>query len=287
MQLAPQSIYVVGRHIADPSDIGTYYVRAYVFDARTFSLLETLDLTDQGNGTHTKEYRLPADPSGAGRQLLIKTTVFTDAGHTTKSESYSEELETELLVKVTTSGNGGGYSGGADIDYTKIEKIVSTILESHHKKMMDSMEKNKPEPLEMSQITDCLKTTQGAIISAIVDNKAKEPEEINLRPVLSEIQASEKRITYVNNENLDKTVLSIQKNRELLSTDFKNTETSIVDNITGIGKMMVIMSKQIASFFQSKLEEKGKMAKLKRVINEMVDSEDEDIDLEKIKNLIE
>lgn len=200
MQYAPNTTYVIGRHIPDPSDTSTYYVRAYVFDAKTFTLLETLDLDDQGNGTHTKEYRLPADVSGQGRQLLVKTTVFTDSGHTTKSELYAEELESDVLVKAFNNLGGGGY-GGTDIDYSKIENILRTVLEEHHKKMMKHMEDNKEEPVDISHMEEGLQNALESILDAISAIPTNKTEKVSLEPILKQIEGVRKEIS----SKIDKT----------------------------------------------------------------------------------
>jgi len=224
MRCAPQSIYTIGRHIPDPSDLNTYYVRAYVFDARTFTLLETLNLEDKGNGTHTKEYRLPSDPSGSGRQLLVKTTVFTDSGFTTKSPLYAEELDTELLVITETKTGGGGGSGySTDIDYTKISKLVNEALTPIKKELAQEIKDNKSEKVDLSSLKDTLLEALGGVLLAVKDIKAPDIKETDLTPVLDKIDTIKKAIKDIPDYGKDilkvaQTGIKILSRQDLLET---------------------------------------------------------------------
>ncbi len=83
--LQPQKSFTVVRQIANHLDSATYYVRAVIRNAYTDELIETLDLTSRGSQRFSKNWQVPADPSGEGFYISIVTSVYTDSGYTTKS----------------------------------------------------------------------------------------------------------------------------------------------------------------------------------------------------------
>lgn len=127
MIIQPQEYFVVARELADPNDTGTYYVRATIRNARTQALLGTLDLTDQGDQLFTKEWQAPADPSGLGFYIIVRTRVYTNSGYTSLSADYGQELSTYLIDDRFRIHGGGG---GGDVDYKKIRKIFREVLDA-------------------------------------------------------------------------------------------------------------------------------------------------------------
>ncbi len=111
MLLNPQKSFTVVRQIANHIDTGTYYVRAVIRYAYTDVLITNLDLDLKGDQRYSKNWQVVADPSGQGTYISIVTSVYTDAGHTTKSENYGDE---EILIRVfddmspAMKGGGGG-----------------------------------------------------------------------------------------------------------------------------------------------------------------------------------
>src|SRR5574337_612585 len=97
MQLEPREYFTIARGLEDYTDSTTYYVRAVIRNARTDALIDTVNLTDNGNRRFTKAWQVPADPSGLGFYIIVTTTVYTDSGYTTKAENYLERFEEHLV----------------------------------------------------------------------------------------------------------------------------------------------------------------------------------------------
>ncbi|MDD5220981.1 MAG: hypothetical protein PHV11_10465 [Candidatus Bipolaricaulis sp.] len=71
-------------------------------------------------------YKLPADPSGNGRQLRVITVVYEDNGYTSRNANYQVEENTVVVRDMNIMGHSGG--GGSDIDYKKVREIVKEEL---------------------------------------------------------------------------------------------------------------------------------------------------------------
>jgi hypothetical protein len=181
ISLQPQEQFTIVRQLPDPSDATTYYVRAVVKDSVTDTILKTVNLTDKGSRRFKVAYEVPADVSGLGFYIDITTSVYTDSGYTTKSTTYSEELESYLVYDRTKKGGGGG--GGADIDYKKIQKMLDALIE-------------KFVPCEKTDLTPVLDGIQAIKkeIGAIEIPEMPEIEKIDLLPVIKAIENSEKTI---------------------------------------------------------------------------------------------
>jgi len=130
MQLRPREIFTIVRGLEDHEDTNTYYVRAVVRNARTDEIIDTLDLEDRGDGHRFAiEWRVPADPANYGFYIIITTSVYTDAAYTTKS-LYQDQFQTYLVAERPNPLLGlGGGSGGEEIDYKKLRKIITEELE--------------------------------------------------------------------------------------------------------------------------------------------------------------
>lgn len=127
MILQPQEYFTVVRQIGDPNDSNTYFVRAVIRNARTDAVIETINLTDRGSRRFSLPWQVPADPSGQGFYISVLTTVYTDSGYTTKSDIYSEEMESYLVDNRFRNLGGGG--GGDDVNYTKIRAIFEETIQ--------------------------------------------------------------------------------------------------------------------------------------------------------------
>lgn len=125
IQLNPKEKFIISRGLPDSSDTTTYYIRAYVRDAKTDTLIKTVDLVDKGNQRFQQEYEAPHDPSGNGVQIIISTIVYTDSGYTTKSPDYGMEYVEYLVQQRYNPVLPEMGFGGVDINYKKIDKIVS------------------------------------------------------------------------------------------------------------------------------------------------------------------
>ena len=132
MQLTPGETFAIVRQLADPSDTGTYYVRATIRNARTDALIDTKDLTDRGGQRFSVEYQVPSKSSDPV-WISISTRVYTDSGYTTLNTVYGQEIETHL-VELRQQHFGGG---GAGVSYKKIEEIVRAVVKETEKDDVD------------------------------------------------------------------------------------------------------------------------------------------------------
>lgn len=147
IQLRPGESFPITYRISDPSDTGTYYVQAKIYNSRTNSLLATVNLADQGNGRFQNNYQVPGDSSGQGFYIDINVNVYDDSGYTSKSANYQQENRQYLVQeRVNPFRFGGG--GGADIDYKRIAKIISEVVATI--KFPDMSAK-------MQEVYDCVK----------------------------------------------------------------------------------------------------------------------------------
>ena len=124
--LNPQKSFSVVRQIANHIDTTEYYVRAVIRYAYTDALITNLDLDLKGDQRYSKNWQVVADPSGQGTYISIVTSVYTDAGHTTKSENYGDEENTyRVFDDMSPAMKGGG--GGLDMRTTR--RIMEESLE--------------------------------------------------------------------------------------------------------------------------------------------------------------
>lgn len=140
-QLDPQETFPIVYVLSDPSDTGTYYVRAVLRNSVTGAIvrvagLDYVNLTNLGSRRFSKTIQAPNDASGLGTYIDITVSVYTDSGYTTKSDVYQEE-NTKYRIQQRWSpamGNGGGYgtAGGsnASIDYKKLAEVVVEAFNS-------------------------------------------------------------------------------------------------------------------------------------------------------------
>lgn len=131
MHLNPREIFTVVRQIEDHTDNSTYYVRAVIRNAKTDALITTINLTDQGSRRFSGPFKVPADVSGQGFWVSILTSIYTDAGYTTKSPNYGDKMDTYLVQdRLPFNPNYPvPVGGGSDIDYKRIRKIVEEVVD--------------------------------------------------------------------------------------------------------------------------------------------------------------
>ncbi len=125
--LQPQAAFTVVRQLANHLDTDTYYVRAVIRNAYNDEIIETLDLTDRGGQRFSQNWQVAPDVSGFGFYVSIVTSVYTDAGYTTKSENYGDEENTYLVQDRIKPQRGGG---GGGVDSRTIRKILREELEA-------------------------------------------------------------------------------------------------------------------------------------------------------------
>ena len=233
MQLEPREFFTIARQIEDHTDSTTYFVRAVVRNARTDTLLETVDLTDQGSQRHSKEYQVPADTSGLGFYITITTSVYTDSGFTAKSANYGDVAETYLVQARNAHLMGGGHS--VFTDFGKMKKILDVGLDAQAKKFPQPAEVKdidfqgmlnvvvqrlaemvsgikipeipEQKEVDLKPVTDAIENSKTAVISAVGNIDIPKQVQTDLTPVLEAIKNVEVKI---NKEDVDKAIEAVK-----------------------------------------------------------------------------
>ena len=169
IQLEPREYFPITRQLDDPTDDGTYYVKAFIRNARTDELIDEVELNDLGDQRFSAEWQVPADPSGEGFYITITTKVYTDSEYSNESPNYAREQNQYLVQKRYNPvlGSGGGYT-----DYKKIREIVQ-----------EELKKVKIPKADFS-----------SVIKAIKEIKIPKQKEINLKGIEKEIDSLKKEI---------------------------------------------------------------------------------------------
>lgn len=219
MQLNPREYFTIVRQIDDPYDTTTYYVRAVIRNARTDDIIDTVDLSDQGNGRFSKPWQVPADTSGQGFYIIITTTVYEDSGYSTASRRYAVE-QNEHLVHRRRQAVGGGA-----VDYRIIGQVVNEILDQRGVKK-EAIDKEDIKSL----VVDELKKVKSDLKKSIGGITIPEEKELDLTPLVSLLQETrdelsrkvdEKPVTEKTNikpilDNMDQLGRSIEQSNETI-----------------------------------------------------------------------
>src|SRR5690348_15777645 len=142
MQISPQKQTPIIWNGADPNDTDPLYVRAVDRDSTSLQVLNTVNLTDNGNHLFTGSFISPHDPSqtGTGRWIIVTCTVYTDSSYTTPSPNYSRVTEHFLVKTLVDPMSVGGGAGGV-IDYREMKKAVAEVLAENKTDLPPPVEK--------------------------------------------------------------------------------------------------------------------------------------------------
>lgn len=180
MNINPSSPLRIVRQLSDPSDVATYYVQAVVRNSASGTVLETINLTDNGDQRFTGTYQTGPDGSGNGFYIDVTTTVYTDAGYTTKSGNYGIEAETYHVIQAWSHALGGGGGFSPDVNYEKVRQIVQEEL--------GKLE--KPEPPVIPDLMPELLRLEQRLTASVGAINIPEQKEVDLEPVLQEVRTS-------------------------------------------------------------------------------------------------
>jgi len=179
MLLNPQKSFTVVRQIANHIDTNEYFVRAVIRYAYTDVLITNLDLDLKGDQRYSKNWQVVADPSGQGTYISIVTSVYTDAGHTTKSENYGDEENTyRVFDDMSPAMKGGG--GGLDMRTTRriIEESLEKMKFPEQEKI--SIPKQKEYDDKFNELTRGLSDIKTLVASLPAEN-------VNLSPLMTRL----------------------------------------------------------------------------------------------------
>lgn len=211
INLYPGNNFAFVRQIADHTDSTTYYVRVVIRDAYTDAIIETLDLDSKGSQRYSKQWKVPADPSGQGFYVSVVSSVYTDSDHTTKSTDYGDEENTYLVVDRPRNLGGGSSLVGRDVSdivRKEIADIVPSISKMFEDLFRNSIEKDSVMTAKINEIFKCVKE-----IEAKEDPEA--PEATDLSPVIEAIKAVEAEVRAIDT-NVDLTPITdiLEANKE-------------------------------------------------------------------------
>lgn len=206
MQLEPGEYFGIVRQLQDPNDTGTYYVQAKIRNARTGTLLDTVNLTDLGGQYFFKEWQVFSNVSGP-TYISISTRVYTNSIYTTLSDGYGQEVDT-YLVEPRAKHVGGG--GGSGVNYTRIDELVKAAIIEHKTDKVD-------HTAALAAITEALKILTGSIAGIDFNPQINVQATAEITPVLeavSGVGAALKALTDANGETpgkIDAAVAKLEK----------------------------------------------------------------------------
>jgi len=245
--IQPREYFPISRIIPDPADTTTYYIRAVIRNAKTGVTIATVNLASQGNNLYANTWQAVPDPSGRGLFITITTSVYLDSGYTTKSPVYGEDTDTYLIYDrfnfVQALGSQiaailEGHTGGADVDYKKIRKIMESVVKENLKTETIVQQVEAPKTLENDLVIELL----GKISLKLdtLDNKENtEPaEKLDYEKILAPIRALESSVmSAVKSIEVSKPV-ELQPVIQLLELIKKgieaDTDSEILDNLAEI-----------------------------------------------------
>ena len=209
-QFEPKEYIPITKQITDPLETSTLYVRAYMRNAKTDVLLDTIDLTDKGDQRFRGEVEAPHDPTGNGVYITITTQVFEDSGYTSASSIYPINEESHLIQTRPTINLGGG---GADVNYDKVRRIIKEEIDK-----IPEVEIPRHEIVDISPLLKEIKSVKADINNISIPEMPKIPEfpkipkqeKVDLQPILNKLKDLESSVI--------KTIGNIPKSKE---TDLK------------------------------------------------------------------
>ena len=237
--LKPYEVFPIIRQLDDAGDSTTYYMRAVVTNARTLATIATLNMTDNGSQLFSYNWTVPADTSGEGFYIEIRTRVYTDSGYSVTADSYRVESHTYLVQSRPNLNRNFGGGGGPDIDYKKIQKMIDESVSK-----IQFPEIPKPEKVNLTEIIKKIESVKSALDSLVIPV----PKETNLSGVNSQIEAVLSEL-----EGIRSQISSIPQPKEVDFTsvieNMKKLEIndSAVQALTGIKEFLVNDIEEIKS----------------------------------------
>lgn len=292
MQLSPRTQFSIVRQIEDHTDSATYYVRAVIRNAQTDVLLDTINLTDRGSQRFSKNWLVPADPSGSGFYISILTSVYTNSGYTTKSQNYADKMETYLVQeRYNPNIHMGAVGGGSDINYDKVRKIIEDVLLKSKLLELKNTDLSKLEsgiislgnviPEIKNSIISSVKSELSSninLISSKIDNiEIPEPKEFDYAMILSSINDINDSLIKITDDIINTT----KSDKKEINSTIINTITKTLNNNTNkLNKLKEVKKLYDAAFGEDtdemgedNMEEDDKMEKedprIKRIMKKL------------------
>ena len=235
--LYTQQNFTVVRQIANHTDVTTYYVRAVIRNAYTDEIITTLDLDSKGSQRFSKNWQVPADPSGQGFYISIVTSVYTDSGYTTKSGDYGDEENTYLVTDRPANGHtgvGGGIGMGGGLARRDVRDIVQEELEKFFEKLQGIM----PEKPVIPNYDSALGNISNSVKDLSIKIDSIEPaKKTDLTPVLTAVAGVKKAVADIKPSNVElgpviEKIKELKDQGEEMNNGNKNDIESLMKGLT-------------------------------------------------------
>jgi len=204
-QITPAKILPITKQLQDTLNGGTFYVRAVVLNANTRETIDTIDLTDNGNGYFYKNWNVPVYQDETYIDILV--TTYDDSGYTQINGMYGTE-KFQYVIRDPRASVGGGF--GMEVDYEKVRKIIKEEigkltfpsfpevpetdllpLFNRLSRLEQLINENKPKNPDYSGILSSINDLKTKLIDKIDKNK---PEKTDLSNIESKIDSLEGKI---------------------------------------------------------------------------------------------
>lgn len=232
--LNPGETFIINRILKDHTDSTTYYVRAVVYDAETRTVLATKDLTDNGERWFSGSYKVPHDNVfGNGKRIVIVTSVYTDAGYTTKSTNHGDEPE-EYLIQQRWNPSvhfGGGNTG---YDEKTLIKLLTEAMREQLKPIVELEPVEFPEVDTVALVAEIMQKTEECMARHVAGIQMPQPTDI--APVLERLTAL--AAVLVERPKFEKTdIAPVLKGIE----ETKDFLTSMYDDVVRVQEEVIMM----------------------------------------------
>lgn len=254
-QITPAKILPITKQLQDTLNGGTFYVRAVVLNANTRETIETINLTDNGNGYFYYNWNVPYYQDETYIDILV--TTYDDSGYTTINGIYGTE-KFQYVIRDTRRIMGGG--GGTDIDYEKLRKIIKEEigkmtfpempetdllpLFNRLSRLEQLIKENKPQNPDYSGILSSINSVRDDLKREIAKNKT----EVDLKGIENKIDNIESKVV----DKFEKSAKSVVK-------DLIDVVDKIPDNLKDFSKNLKFTAVFPVQMEKEKEDEETKM----------------------------
>jgi hypothetical protein len=238
--------------ISASDDVGTtYYPQAVIRASVGNSIIETLNLSHDGNGRYSALWLPPGDSSGLGYQIDMTINVYTDSGHITLSPNYS--IENRVYVIKEENRNFGATNW---FDWEGLKSVVTKIVE----KVFDEKIKKLPPPTvtekenaELPEILNKLKQIKGGLPS--IDGLADKSDIETLRTdFINQTSSLESVVGYLQ-DKIENSENDNSQNFDVINTAIENLKNEQLR----MSEMFISLSKQVSQSQAEFLTEASKI----------------------------
>lgn len=241
LQLSPNELFLINRNLVDSASAEVNYVQAVIRDANE-AIIDTVNLVDRGDQRFSKTWKVPSDNAySTGKYITITTRVYSDAGYTTLSGIDGASSETYLIQArwsplFGASGGGSNMGGGTSekINYETIKKMCEEAMTATMKKMLPMMQQKE---FPMKELVSNIER----LIGDIPEVEIPEQKEVDLSPVIKQLDSLPRQIKVVDLSPLSKKIETVQKSIQELPVPEKIDLSPILSEVKNLHSDMVKM----------------------------------------------